>query len=358
MEFNDLIVLQRTNIKPSDYLNAVEKEYGRLKKFLPGEIKNVLDIGCGMGGIDIFIYRDHKPKIVFLDRDGVDEKIEYGYRETASKYNLLSETKKFVERHGVCGAQYINIDQEPFPAEEFDLTISLLAMGYHFPFDTYQPNTKLLIADIRDDLPLPDNCQIIDKGKNYQRILLTNKREKFIIRNDDVAFDTRLEEIRRFCEICDTYGYRILHAITPMGEPRKITSKRMANEQIKAMSSRLFGENKEVVEYLKKRRDLIGIHGLYHTHKPGEEEIKTAKAMVEGLGFHPTYFVPPFNEGSYPEEIVGLKTCRLSMKNGERLEDFLDAGVPKAEIMYLHSWRFDNDWHTFDALEQCLRRLA
>ena len=67
---------------------------------------------------------------------------------------------------------------------------------------------------------------------------------KFLIRNDDVAFDTSPEEIKQFCEICDKYGYRILHAITSMGEPRKIKSSRMTNDQIRMTSGRLFGENR------------------------------------------------------------------------------------------------------------------
>lgn len=181
---------------------------------------------------------------------------------------------------------------------------------------------------------------------------------KFLIRNDDVAFDTTLSEIKQFCQICDKYGYKIIQAIVPFGESGKIKSKRMTNDQIRATSSRLFSENREVLEYLKGRQDLIGVHGLWHTHAPSEEEIKTAKFILQGLGLNPTYFIPPFNEGDYPKEIVGLKNCMLSMKKGERLEDFLDKGTPKSEIMYLHSWRFNNGWYTFDMLEKCLQRLA
>lgn len=178
---------------------------------------------------------------------------------------------------------------------------------------------------------------------------------KFIIRNDDVAFNTDISEIKQFCQIADKYRYQILHAITPIGEARKIKSRRMTNEQIRAESCRLFSENHEVLTYLKSRQDLIGIHGLWHTHKPNEEEIRTAKSILQGLGFNPTYFIPPFNEGDYPKEIVGLKNCQLSKK--ERLEEYLDKGIPKAEIMYLHSWRFNNSWYTFEKLEQLLLRL-
>lgn len=179
---------------------------------------------------------------------------------------------------------------------------------------------------------------------------------KFLIRNDDVAFDTTLSEIQRFCQICDKHGYRIIQAIIPIGESRKIKS-RMTNDQIKATSDRLFSENHEVLGYLRRRKDLIGVHGLWHTHSPTAEEVKTAQAILRDLGFNPTYFVPPFNEGDYGSEFAGLTTCKLSEKLGERLEDFLNNGIPRSEIMYLHSWRFNNDWYTFDRLEKCLQRL-
>lgn len=180
---------------------------------------------------------------------------------------------------------------------------------------------------------------------------------KFLIRNDDVAFDTDIDEIIRFCVICDKHGYRILQAVTPIGEVRKIKSAKMTNDQIRAASGKLFSENKEVLEYLKGRHDLIGVHGLWHTHKPNTAEIKSAKSILQEAGLAPTYFVPPFNEGDYPAQILGLKTCKLSQEAGQRLEDFLDKGTPQAVIMYLHSWRFNSSWYTFDMLDKCLQRL-
>lgn len=177
----NLIILQRPDKKSddyskvmADYLKEVEEEYNQLKPFLPSEIKNVLDIGCGMGGIDIFLYRDYKPKITFLDRNGIDNEVKYGYHKTSSKYCLLSETKKFVESHGVLGAKYVNIDEEPFPTEEFDLTISLFSMGFHYPLQTYKPKTKYLIFDTRKGLPMPETSQIIHNRRGSVRILCKN----------------------------------------------------------------------------------------------------------------------------------------------------------------------------------------
>ena len=180
---------------------------------------------------------------------------------------------------------------------------------------------------------------------------------QFIIRNDDVAFDTKLSEIKTFCEICDKYGFKIIQAITPIGEVKKIKSHRLINDLIKNLSNKEFSENIELVEFLRSRSDLIAVHGLWHTHKPTIEEIKEAKGILENLGLKPTYFVPPFNEGEYSETVEELKLSKLSAKNGERLEDFLENGTPISPIMYLHSWRFDNSWYTFKKLEQCLNRL-
>lgn len=180
----------------------------------------------------------------------------------------------------------------------------------------------------------------------------------FIIRNDDVAFDTKIEEIKKFCEICDKYGYTIIQSITPMGVGGHYARAEMTNELIKLRSPRRFEDNKQVLEFLKSRNDLIGVHGLWHTHNSTEEEIKKGKELLQELDFNPTYFVPPFNEGEYPETVVGLTTCQLDFKKGDLLETFLKEGEPTSPIMYLHSWRFNNKWFTFDQLDQCLGRLS
>lgn len=181
--------------------------------------------------------------------------------------------------------------------------------------------------------------------------------KKFLIRNDDVAFDTELDEIRTFCDICDKHDFKIIQAITVVG-PCKTIDVRMDNREIINLGKRKFMHNFEVCEYLKGRDDIIGVHGLWHSHVPDMDEIVAAKWGLVQLGFNPTYFIPPFNEGDYPSEVAGMKLSKLSMRNGERLEDFLKKGTPTKEIMYLHSWRFDNKFYTFEVLDKCLERLS
>lgn len=180
---------------------------------------------------------------------------------------------------------------------------------------------------------------------------------RFIIRNDDVSVHSRLSEIVKFCEVCDAHGYKIIQAITPIGAGGKYARSHLTNDEIRLMDFRRFEENTRVYEYLKSRQDYIAVHGLWHTHSPTPPEIARAKELLTNLGFSPTYFVPPFNEGDYPEEVAGLTVSQLSMKSGERLEDFLAEGEPTGPIAYLHSWRFANRNFTFDQLDACLTRL-
>ena len=174
-----------------------------------------------------------------------------------------------------------------------------------------------------------------------------------IIRNDDVSVDTEMEDIKWFSELCDKYGFKILQCITPVGETHEIEST-MSNDEIKENRRTIF-ENRDLIKFLEGRNDLIAVHGLWHTHEPSFDEIETAKKLI--IELCPTYFVPPFNEGDYPEEVCGLKVNKLNLENGERLEDFLEGGLPNKPIMYLHSWRFGKMYNK-EKLEICLKNIV
>lgn len=180
---------------------------------------------------------------------------------------------------------------------------------------------------------------------------------KFIIRNDDVGVDASLSKLKKFSLICDKYNFKIIQSITPFGTSGKYARSHLTNQEIKSLSPRRFEENKEMIEFLKSRNDLIAVHGLWHTHAPTIDEVTVGKKYLEDLGFKPTYFVPPFNEGDYPDEVAGLILSKLSMEKGERLEDFLEKGTPTSPIAYLHFWRFGRNY-TFEQLDKCLERLS
>lgn len=186
-----------------------------------------------------------------------------------------------------------------------------------------------------------------------------------IVRNDDVAFDTILAEIRTFCELCDRYGFQALHAITPIGAVRHIQAA-WDNDRIRRESgNRLFLDNAPVAEYLLARRDrdLFAVHGLWHTHRAYGDELSGAYAILRLAGFRPTYIVPPFNEGEPWDESLShlLDGIRFSGKECPRLEEYL--GCPhdlplEHGMAYLHSWRFEHGPFTWAQLEFCMKRLA
>jgi hypothetical protein len=180
-----------------------------------------------------------------------------------------------------------------------------------------------------------------------------------IIRNDDISYDSNLDHVKRFCELCDKHGFKILHAITPLGITHNIDSS-WSDSRIVCNSAKFtLADNKALLEYLLTRADLTGTHGLWHSHAPSASDQRISKAILEEWGFNPTYAVLPFNEESseYREEVHGMKVLGKS----QRLEDYL-IGMPKAgelpteEIIYCHEWRFGL-WYTWENLDQTLERI-
>ena len=183
--------------------------------------------------------------------------------------------------------------------------------------------------------------------------------QEFFIRNDDISFDSDVEHVKTFCEICDKHGFKIIHAITPIGATHNIDSS-WNNDLIVARGGcHTLGDNKELLEYLQKRSDLFGTHGLFHSHKPSKMHQQLSKVILESWGLKPTYAVLPFNEESpeYTDEVWGLKVLGKS----ERLEDYLEK-MPKAnelpteDIVYLHEWRFGT-WYHWENLDRTLERI-
>jgi len=163
-----------------------------------------------------------------------------------------------------------------------------------------------------------------------------------IIRNDDVAFDTNLDHLERFCRICDRFNVRIMQAITFAGVCVTV-SRRMSNWEILNLAPQSdISLRTDLITFLKSRpTDLIAAHGLFHTHSPNFDEVCVARDKLTKLGLSPSYYVPPFNEGNYGEVVAGMA---VSGTSAGKLEECIAHNTPaRIEIMYLHSWRFDTD---------------
>lgn len=95
-------VIRKKRIK-QDYIKLMRSEYDTLKDNLPSNIKNYMDIGCGIALINIFIKEklgDEFDKLILLDRTKTDKLIYYSYTNIASFYNSLELAKETLIKNG------------------------------------------------------------------------------------------------------------------------------------------------------------------------------------------------------------------------------------------------------------------
>lgn len=183
-------------------------------------------------------------------------------------------------------------------------------------------------------------------------------QSKYIIRNDDVGYDTDVNNLKRFCEICDKHGFEILQAIVPVGKCLGIDVSWDNKKLEEYAGARPFFLNTELLCFLKDRMDMIGVHGFRHTHIPNEDDIIDGKDILHQVDLFPSYFVTPFNEGDYGEYVHNLM---VSAKTESLETCIVKNRLPKDEdvvnnIIYCHSWRFGK-LYSWESLDKFLERL-
>ena len=129
--------------------------YRSIKAHLPEECSSMLDIGCGVGGIDLFLFRhyhlDESLQLYLLDKTTIDTRVFYNYKSKGSFYNSLQLTSDILSINGVpegnihlleaTDDNQINVDQR------VDLVISLISWGFHYPVSTYLSRVHELLRE-------------------------------------------------------------------------------------------------------------------------------------------------------------------------------------------------------------------
>ena len=118
-----------------------KKEFDTFKHFLPNNINNIMDIGCGLGIINILLnnFYTNKANFYLLDKNKIDSKIKYGFSSNYESYNDLKETRNLLINNDIRPSSINTLDVEKdFKIDvKIDLVISLKSMGYHYPIDQY-----------------------------------------------------------------------------------------------------------------------------------------------------------------------------------------------------------------------------
>jgi hypothetical protein len=157
------------------YQRDLRSTYDEIKPFLPDRCFQLLDIGSGLGGIDVLLYRHYEwtpdveivhkewlrgPYVVLLDGEN-DPPVMNLHRQT---FNNMRVAQDFQTKNGVPSNRfmYYTPDSEIFATEQFDLIVSFGSWCFH-----YEPNVYLdrllkhggaragtrLIVDLRSGRP-------------------------------------------------------------------------------------------------------------------------------------------------------------------------------------------------------------
>ncbi|GEM_PF-581105 len=175
----------------------MEREYDIIKKYLPSHPNYILDIGCGVAGIDIMLHKHYismvdLPHFYLLDKSEVNSKVYYGLEKEAAYYNSLDIAKQLLMVNGLMESHIHTqeVTGSPmFPGTQFDLVISLISWGFHYPTSTYIDEVYnnistggALIIDVRKGTEGESqlekkfgSIQIIFEAKKYRRILVYKK---------------------------------------------------------------------------------------------------------------------------------------------------------------------------------------
>ncbi|MCP3941554.1 MAG: hypothetical protein GY710_08745 [Desulfobacteraceae bacterium] len=163
------------------YLADMKKEYQSIKKFLPDDCSKILDIGCGVAGIDIFLNQHYLNKDVnfyLLDKSHIEEKVYYMYEEKGAFYNSLNIAKQTLVNNGVKKNNVHLIEATPKNDIKIDngidLVLSLISWGFHYPVNIYLEKVYKLLGD--------GGTLILDIRKDTEGFnLLTQKFGKYKI---------------------------------------------------------------------------------------------------------------------------------------------------------------------------------
>ena len=121
-------------------IETFQSEFNTFKSFLPNKAEHIMDLGCGLGVINIFLNQFYKNNSYFylLDKNKIDSKIKYGFNKNYESYNKLENTKKILKNN--INHQFVNfidVDKKFTIKSNIDLILSLKSMGYHYPFEIY-----------------------------------------------------------------------------------------------------------------------------------------------------------------------------------------------------------------------------
>lgn len=167
--------------------------YLEMQKHLPDPCWGLLDVGSGLGGIDVLLarhYADDQPYIHLLD--GEDDAPEM--RLHRNTFNSMKVAREFQRANGIRMDRfgYFTTATSDLP-RPYDLVLSLGSWCFHYPPDTYLPLLlsggglhldSVIIVDVRNSRPIYEEqlakslerMAVIRTAPKYTRAVYRRKR--------------------------------------------------------------------------------------------------------------------------------------------------------------------------------------
>lgn len=142
----------------ASYVGANRAVFAAIQAQMPPGCRRVLDIGCGLGLIDLLLYRavEHdKPRFYLLDKSVEVASLANspiaptGFNELYVFTASLQQSAAFLELNGVAAAdiQLCEVGDWQIPSgAPFDLVFSRKSWGFHYPLSEYLDDVALAVA--------------------------------------------------------------------------------------------------------------------------------------------------------------------------------------------------------------------
>jgi hypothetical protein len=152
------------------YAAHVAEDYAGMEKYLPEKVEKILEIGCGVAAIQVFLKKRYPDaKLELLDADTVTAEGGAGYHHDKQElYNSRAVTERLLEANGVKVDKWHEVGTKELL--EADLILSMASFGYHYPRSTYRIKGFAILDFRRGVEKMPEVGKIIFNGPKYDRI--------------------------------------------------------------------------------------------------------------------------------------------------------------------------------------------
>ena len=167
---DELIFIQQS--LPNYIQERTECDIKDMLKYLPDNIKNIIDLGCGSGRLSIglhYVLKNNNIKYWLVDCEDSDLKklwAQYSISDSARFYNKRILTEHFCDLNNFKNFEYIPVDDNFYwkrLPELSDVLFSKYAFGWHFPIGLYDKiypyilkNNAVCFFTIRHENSLPE----------------------------------------------------------------------------------------------------------------------------------------------------------------------------------------------------------